>query len=105
MAQFDIYRNPVVYQREVIPYVLDVQSDLLDALATRLTLPLALPTLVPGAMPLNLCPQLDVKGQRVHALAQLASAFRVRDLGKPVGSGSGHASQILAALNAAISGV
>jgi hypothetical protein len=35
MAQFDVYRNPNAATRERMPYLLDVQPDLLDALATR----------------------------------------------------------------------
>lgn len=105
MAQFDVYRNPITHQREAIPFVLDIQSELLDMLPTRLTMPLALPNLVPSAIPLSLCPQLDFEGQRVYALTQLTSAFRRRDLGKPIGSASSYASQIVAALDVVISGV
>ncbi len=41
MAQYDVYTNPSGSAAEGIPYVVVVQSDLLDALATRLTMPLA----------------------------------------------------------------
>lgn len=105
MAQFDVYRNPSLHQREAIPYMVDVQSDLLDSLPTRLTMPLAVPSLVPASIPLNLCPHVDFDGQRFHLLAQLASPFRTRDLGKSLGSVPGCASDIVAALDAVISGV
>ena len=105
MAQFDVYRNPSARQREDMPYMVNVQSDLLDGLPTRLIMPLAVPSLVPSSIPLNLCPRVDFDGQRFHALAQLAAPFRVRDLGKPVGSVPGSASDIVAALDAVVSGV
>ena len=35
MAQFDVYHNPNPATRKTIPYLLDVQADLLDAMATR----------------------------------------------------------------------
>ena len=36
MAQFDVYANPSESAAHGIPYVVVVQSDLLDALATRI---------------------------------------------------------------------
>ena len=47
MAQFDVYENPNPASRKSIPYLLDVQTDLLDGLATRIMVPL----LVASAMP------------------------------------------------------
>jgi hypothetical protein len=41
MAQYDIFSNPSDSAADDIPYVVVIQSDLLDALATRLTMPLA----------------------------------------------------------------
>ena len=41
MAQYDVYVNPSKSAAEGIPYVVVMQSNLLDALATRLTMPLA----------------------------------------------------------------
>ncbi|CAA6816935.1 MAG: Unknown protein [uncultured Thiotrichaceae bacterium] len=40
MAQFDVYRNNNPASQEHIPYLLDVQSDLLDVLNTRVIVPL-----------------------------------------------------------------
>lgn len=105
MAQFDVYRNPNPHQREVMPYMVSVQSDLLDSLPTRLMMPLAVPGLMPSSIPLNLCPRVDFDGQHYHLLAHLASPFRMRDLGKPLGAVPGSASDVVAALDAVISGV
>ncbi|WP_236574231.1 CcdB family protein [Hydrogenophaga sp. PBL-H3] len=43
MPQYDVYANPSRSAAEGIPYVVVIQSDLLDALATRLTMPLPCP--------------------------------------------------------------
>lgn len=40
MAQFDVFRNPNRKTNKIIPYLLDVQSNLLDMLATRVVVPL-----------------------------------------------------------------
>jgi toxin CcdB len=52
--------------------VVVIQSDLLDALATRLTMPLAeLDTVI--KVPTALCPVIVVKGKRLHARAHYAA--------------------------------
>lgn len=40
MAQFDVHANPNPSTQEEIPYLLDIQSDLLESLATRVVVPL-----------------------------------------------------------------
>ena len=60
-----------------LPYVVVIQSDLLDVLPTRLVVPLALPLAMqdarPGRAPAALCPLISVNGQRLHALAHYAA--------------------------------
>jgi toxin CcdB len=41
MSQYDVYANPSKSVSDGIPYVVVIQSNLLDALATRLTMPLS----------------------------------------------------------------
>jgi toxin CcdB len=72
MAQYDVFADPSSSAPDGIPYVVVIQSDLLDALATRLTLPLAVfdpATRVPTA----LCPVIVVKGRRLNAPAHDAA--------------------------------
>jgi toxin CcdB len=40
MAQFDVYENGDRHSRHSEPYVVDVQSNLLDGLTTRIVIPL-----------------------------------------------------------------
>lgn len=40
MAQFDVYHNSNPESHRKIPYLLDVQSDLLDLISTRVVVPL-----------------------------------------------------------------
>lgn len=40
MAQFDVYLNTHPETRKTIPYLLDIQADLLEPLTTRLVIPL-----------------------------------------------------------------
>jgi len=40
MAQFDVYRNTNPETNQTAPYLLDIQADLLNALSTRVVVPL-----------------------------------------------------------------
>lgn len=40
MPQFDVYANPSASTKRMYPYLLDIQSDTLSALATRIVVPL-----------------------------------------------------------------
>jgi toxin CcdB len=68
VAQFDVFANPSESAALGIPYVVVVQSDLLDALATRMVIPLATLKFA-GKSPDKLCPLVIVNGQRLRALA------------------------------------
>ncbi len=105
MAQFDVYRNPVAASREAIPYLVDVQSDLLSGISTRLTFPLANPAVLPSAGPPSLCPAVQINGQLLRVLPHLAAAFRAKDLGKSVASVAGQASELIGGMDAVLSGV
>lgn len=104
MAQYDVFANPSSSAADGIPYVVVIQSDLLDALATRLTMPLAVldaATKVPTA----LCPVIVVKGQRLHALAHYAAPLPAKLLMRPVGNVAAQASALVSAMDAVLSGI
>lgn len=104
MAQYDVFTNPSGSADEGIPYVVVVQSDLLDALATRLTMPLAVLD-VATKVPTALCPVIMVKGQRLHALAHYAAPLPSKALRQPVENVASQASALASALDAVLSGI
>lgn len=104
MAQFDVYANPSRSAAKGIPYVVVVQSDLLDGLATRLTIPLAT-VVFAGRVPEKLCPTLVIDGVRLHALAHYAAPLPALRLRRPVANVAAHASTLIAALDVVLSGV
>jgi toxin CcdB len=66
MARFDVYPTPFADERSHTPFWLDVQSDHLDQLATRVVLPLRrVQTGVPLKQRLN--PEFVIDGQAVYA--------------------------------------
>ena len=103
MAQYDVFHNPSATGKDGIPYVVVVQSDLLDSLATRMSIPLALLKFA-GKVPTALCPIITVKGQRLHALAHYAAPLPVKLLRKPVDNVAAQASALVSAVDAVLSG-
>lgn len=81
-----------------------IQSDLLDALATRLTVPLAVPDASTKA-PTALCPVNIVKGKRLHALAHYAAPLPASALRRPVDNVAAQASALVSALDVVLSGI
>jgi len=105
MAQFDIYRNANPATRARIPYLLDVQSDLLDPLATRVVVPLCKPEVLKGKLAERLNPVFEVEGNKMAMLTpELAGVFR-KILGERVGNLANERYSIIAALDLLITGI
>jgi len=104
MAQFDIYRNPNPESNTIIPYLLDVQADLLDVLVTRVVAPLH--TMASISKPLrHLNPIVEVNGERfVLSTAELA-AISAGILGESAGNVRSSRDEIIAALDFVFTGI
>ncbi|OGB03244.1 MAG: hypothetical protein A3E25_03500 [Burkholderiales bacterium RIFCSPHIGHO2_12_FULL_69_20] len=105
MAQYDVYPNPSARSRDVVPYVVDVQSDLLSALRTRLVMPLTRVAVDLPHPPRRLAPLFSIEGERLALQPQTTAGLDARLLRKPVASLAAHAGEIRDALDAVISGV
>jgi toxin CcdB len=91
--------------REILPYVVQLQSDLLGVLPTRVIAPLARKAPVRKDLPARLSPLFEVSGERLMLVPQEAAPIDARALGRRVGSLRGEAHLIIDALDAVISGV
>lgn len=105
MSQWDVFANPSPRMRQVLPYVVVLQSDLLSGLGTRLVAPLArdLPT-QPGITS-RLSPTLEVRGERVTLVAQECAPVDARALREPVASLRDQSHLIVDAIGAVVAGV
>jgi len=104
MAQFDVYLNPNTATRKVIPYLLDVQTELLDTLATRVVVPLVVAEEM-GLSARHLNPQFKVKGTAVvMSTAELAGVSN-RLLRDKVASLKTKRDEIIAALDLLFTGI
>jgi toxin CcdB len=104
MAQFDVYVNPQPESRQFVPYLVDVQSDLIHQLPTRLVMPLSRVGAAQAKLPVNLCLTVEMDGEPLSLLAYMAAPISARLLKKPVDSLQSRASEVSAALDAVISG-
>ena len=104
MAQFDVYLNPNADTSKAIPYLLDVQADLLDRLATRVVVPLILAEEM-GLVAKHLNPQFKVKGTAVVMSTAELAGVSSRSLGDKVASLKTKRDEIIAALDLLFTGI
>jgi len=98
VAKFEVFVN-----LDANGYLLDVQTDLLDELNTRVVVPLIeLEQAPPGARRLN--PVFVVKGVQVVMMPQYLSPVPVKILKSPIANLQSEFSQITAALDMVFQG-
>jgi toxin CcdB len=105
VAQWDVYANPGARLRDEIPYLVNLQSDLLSDLGTRLVAPLARTRIEAKSLPSRLCPAFVIDGVPVVLLPQEAGPIDMRLLKRPVTSLRSDAHEIVAAIDAVLSGL
>ena len=105
MAQFSVHRNKNPRTKADIPYLLDVQSDLLDHLDTRVVIPLAKAKSFGGPPSEALKPIFDVGGERCILLTPMLAGISKKELGAKAASLTDKRFEIIAALDVLISGV
>lgn len=103
MAQFDFYENPDADTRQLIPYLLNVQADILDVLATRVVVPLVkLSSADRPARYLN--PQFEIRGEIVFMSTAEMAGIPLRALGARSGSLKEERAVIIAAIDFLLTG-
>ena len=98
MAQFDVYENPNPETKLSIPYLLDVQAELLDSLTTRVVVPLITVTAM-GRAAKHLNPQFKINRTSVIMSTAELAGVSLHVLGKKVCSLKDQHNEIIAALD------
>lgn len=99
MARFDVYRNSGAKSADV-PYLLDVQSDVLDDLDSRIVVPLRRKDRFPSvSLPANLMPTVLVEGIECIIETPKLAAVPVRILKTRIGTLESELFEIGAALD------
>ncbi|NUO49884.1 MAG: CcdB family protein [Polyangiaceae bacterium] len=102
MAQFDVYKN---VRGGKFSLLLDVQTDLLARLATRVVVPMATVKQY-GATPISrLNPIFKIQGARYVLVFQELAAIEANGLGEQVGTLAAHRAELVAALDLLLTGI
>jgi toxin CcdB len=105
MAQFDVYRNRNAASRSRFPYLLDVQADILESLATRVVVPLA-PAASARAKAVDvLMPRVKVDGKEFIAVVPQLAGISAAELGPRVTSVASDRAAFIAALDLLVTGI
>lgn len=105
MAQFVVHRNKNTSSKSAVPYLLDIQSELIDELDTRVVIPLYPATAMKGKPIGTLTPVFQIAGKPyVMMTPQLAGISR-KQLGAEVADLTHARHKIIAALDLLISGI
>lgn len=98
MAQFCVYGNKKEASTESVPFLLDVQADLLDDLATRVVVPLVSASAVDKPIK-HLNPRFEIEGRTVFMSTAELAGVPAGVLGRRVGSLRDRRDDIVAALD------
>ena len=83
MARFDVYPNPRKETAKRTPYLLDVQSNFLEDLDTRVVVPLRAASVIDAPVT-RLNPALDIAGVKVVMDTSQLPGYLRRGLKRPV---------------------
>ncbi|MEO6079091.1 MAG: CcdB family protein [Steroidobacteraceae bacterium] len=104
MAQFRVYRNPQPDSKHRFPLLLDIQSDLIGALGTRVVVPL-MPLAAKGTRALTvLMPAFDVDGRKYAMCTPQLAGVPKGGIGAEVADLASRRDEIIAALDLLVSG-
>ena len=104
MAQFDVYKNPNPNGRTAAPYVVALQSDLLDQLPSRWVAPLKQSKSIARRVE-GLMPEVEVDGKKFTIFMYESGAVPVRSLGSKIASLDGHRFEFIRAIDILVSGI
>ena len=105
MAQFTVYRNLNQASRDSYPYFVDVQNDLLDALSSRVVIPLARKERLGGRIMDNLSAELEIEGEILVLLTHQITTVPLSALKDPVCQANRWRGDILLAIDFLITGI
>ena len=104
MARFDVYRNPREESARRVPYLLDVQSDFLDDLDTRVVVPLRATSEIERPVT-RLNPSFDVDGTPVVMDTPQIVGYPRHLLKRPAANLQANAPEIQIALDFLFAGI
>jgi toxin CcdB len=105
MSQFTVCRNKNPQTSSAVPFLLDVQNDLLSDLETRVVVPLSPLSVMKGTTLRALMPVLEIEGERFVMLTPQMAGIPKSELGPPVTQVEQHRFEIIAAIDFLLTGI
>ena len=105
MGQFSVHRNLNPDSRAGVPFLLDVQHDLLADLSTRVVVPLCSADAMQGKPIKTLMPVFDIQGGRYAMLTPQLAGIARKQMGEAVGDLAAQRGEIMAALDLLLTGI
>ncbi len=105
MRQFDVYTNPSKSTRKAYPFIVDIQSDIISDIATRIVVPLGRKADFKGEELKRLTPTIEYAREELLLLVPQVASIPANVLKNPIGSLSHLRDDIIAALDFAITGI
>jgi len=105
MSQFDLYINTDKDTSKTYPYFVDVQNALLDALNSRLVIPLTPVIKIEKPFPENLCPVMIINGKRYALLTHQMTSISTAYLKKKETSLLSFRDEIISAIDFLVTGI
>lgn len=104
MAQFDVYENSNTTTKEAYPYFVDIQSNILSEIASRIVIPLGTLTSFKNQQLENLTPVITYNNEELLLLTPQIASTPLKILDKPIGSIAHLRATVLASVDFALSG-
>lgn len=105
MTQFAVYENTNPATSAAVPLLLNVQSDLLAELGTRVVVPLYTASAMQGKMLRTLTPRFDIEGEPYVMMTPQMAGIAKKQLGAKVADLAVQRDEIIAALDLLITGI
>jgi toxin CcdB len=105
MSQLTVYRNKNPQTLSAVPFLLDVQHDLLSDLETRVVIPLRPVSAIKDKAVKPLMPVLEIEGERFVLLTPQMAGIPRSELGAPVARVEYYRSEIIAAIDFLVTGI
>ncbi|HEX6902693.1 MAG TPA: CcdB family protein [Thermoanaerobaculia bacterium] len=105
MPQFTVFRNRNPQSLSAVPFLLDIQNELLSDLETRVVVPLSPVSAVKGKTLGPLMPVFEIEGERFVMLTPQLAGIPRSELGAPVTRIEHHRFEIIAAIDFLLTGI
>ena len=104
MAAYSVFRNPNPKTKTAVPFLLDVQSEVLSVLGTRVVVPLYRPNAAGVRAMSRLTPVVRFQGHSLVAMVPELAGIPRRELGPVSGHLAEARSEILQAIDLLLTG-